>query len=39
MKAYKEAMDCRQYSVNETEYSVNINHDSKEVIIAIISSW
>jgi len=38
-QAYDEAMDCRQYSVNETEYSVNINHDSKELIIAIMGSW
>ncbi len=38
-KAWKEAMDCKQYSINDTEYSVNINRDKKELVIAIMGSW
>ena len=38
-QAWLEAMDCKQYSINETEYSININHDKKELIIAVMGSW
>ncbi len=39
IKEYNEAMNCQQYSINKTEYSVRKDTTKKEVFIAVMGSW